>query len=286
MRGGCGVPQISGLLIPIAAVLLGALIVGRDTSVRLAVIAMSVAAAFALLAAGSRFGASNSDQASAVFVPKTLFCNHLNIVLASDAARREIVSAAGDRADAAMTRLAADFAVEPGRWPVLGFFGDACLFDTALDRDVAGDNGNVIGAAAAYWRIFLAAVRDRPLAYAGKFVRQMAYGASVAWPPYGLDPAIPVSTDDVPHVSDIMTRHGRASQLIDLQGGPIRIGLLSDFPSVSAYLFRAFVHCLRDRRHILDSDGCAAAARIRDARRYRDRDVGGFDRHRRRCPHP
>jgi hypothetical protein len=122
---------------------------------------------------------------------------------------------------------------------VLGFFGDACLFDTALDRDVAGDNGNVIGAAAAYWRIFLAAVRDRPLAYAGKFVRQMAYGASVAWPPYGLDPAIPVSTDDVPHVSDIMTRHGRASQLIDLQGGPIRIGLLSDFPSVSAYLFRA-----------------------------------------------
>jgi hypothetical protein len=228
-----------GLLIPIAAVLLGALIVGRDTSVRLAVIAMSVAAALALLAAGSRFGASNSDQASAVFVPKTLFCNHLNIVLASDAARREIVSAAGDRADAAMTRLAADFAVEPGRWPVLGFFGDACLFDTALDRDVAGDNGNVIGAAAAYWRIFLAAVRDRPLAYAGKFVRQMAYGASVAWPPYGLDPAIPVSTDDVPHVSDIMTRHGRASQLIDLQGGPIRIGLLSDFPSVSAYLFRA-----------------------------------------------
>jgi len=39
--------------------------------------------------------------------------------------------------------------------------------------------------------IFLAAVRDRPLAYAGKFIRQMAYGASVAWPPYGLDPTIP-----------------------------------------------------------------------------------------------
>jgi hypothetical protein len=82
-------------------------------------------------------------------------------------------------------------------------------------------------------------VRDRPLAYAGKFVRQMAYGASVAWPPYGLDPAIPVSTDDVPLVSDIMTRHGRAAQPIDLQGGPVRIGLLSDLPGISAYLFRA-----------------------------------------------
>jgi len=227
-----------GVLVPIAAVLLGARLARPDTSARLAVIAVSVAAALALLAAGSRFAASDSDQASAVFVPKTLFCNHLNIVLASDAARREIVSAAGDRANATMARLVADFA-EPGRWPVLGFFGDACLFDTALDRDVADGTGNAVGAAAAYRRIFLAAVRDRPLAYAGKFVRQMAYGASVAWPPYGLDPAIPVSTDDVPHVSDIMTWHGRAAQPIDLQGGSVRIGLLSDLPGISAYLFRA-----------------------------------------------
>src|SRR5258708_19579457 len=64
-----------------------------------------------------------------------------------------------------MVRLAADFAAEPGRWPVLGFFGDACLFDTVLDRDLADDTGNAVGAAAAYRRIFLAAVRDRPLAY-------------------------------------------------------------------------------------------------------------------------
>jgi hypothetical protein len=228
-----------GVLVPIAAVLVGASVARPDTQARLAVIAVSVAAALALLATGSRFGAANSDQASVAFVPKTLLCNHLNIVLASDAARQEIVLAAGNRADATMARLAADFAAEPGRWPVLGFFGDACLFDTALDQDVADDAGNAVGAAAAYRRIFLAAVRDRPLAYAGKFVRQMAYGASIAWPSYGLDPAIPVSTDDVPHVFDIMTRHGRAAQSIDLQGGPVRIGMLSDFPGISAYLFRA-----------------------------------------------
>ena len=66
----------------------------------------------------------------------------------------------------------------------------------------------------------------------------MAYGASVAWPPYGLEPAVPVSTDDLPHVSDIMTRHGRAAQLIDLQGGPVRIGPLSNLPVISAYLYR------------------------------------------------
>src|SRR5260221_14657879 len=61
----------------------------------------------------------------------------------------------------------------------------------------------------------------------------------VAWPPFGLGPAIPVSTDDVPHVSDIMTRHGRTVQPIDLQGGPVRIGLLSDLPGISAHLFSA-----------------------------------------------
>jgi hypothetical protein len=168
-----------------------------------------------------------------------LFCNHLNIVLASDAARREIASAAGAHAEVTMARLAADFAAEPGRWRVLGFFGDACLFDTVLDRDVAGDAGNAVGAARAYRRIFLAALRDRPLAYAGKFARQMAFAASVAWPAYGLDPAIPVSTDDVPRVSDIMTRYGRSAQSIELQAAPVRIGLWSDLPGISTILFTA-----------------------------------------------
>ena len=228
-----------GILVPIAAIVVGACLARPDTSAPRAVMAVSVAAALALLAAGSRFGASGSDQASVVFVPKTLFCNHLNIELASDAARRELASAAGDRADAMMARLAADFAAEPGYWRMLGFFGDACLFDTALDRDLADGSGNAASAAAAYRRIFLAALRDRPLAYAAKFVRQMAYGASVAWPRYGLDAAIPVSTDDVPHVSDIMARHGRTVQPVDLQGGPVRIGPLSDFPIFSAWLFRA-----------------------------------------------
>lgn len=228
-----------GFLVPVAAVLVGTALARPDTPLRRAVIAVSVAAALSLLAAGSRFGTSNSDQASTMFVPKTLFCNHLNIVLASDAARREIASVAGDRAEATMARLAADFTAEPGRWPVLGFFGDACLHDSALDRDLAGNAENAVGAAATYWRIFLAAVREHPLAYAGKFVRQMGYGASVAWPAYGLDPAIPVSTDDVPQMSDIMARHGRPAQPIDLQGRPVRIGLLSDFPVISAHLFRA-----------------------------------------------
>jgi hypothetical protein len=139
---------------------------------------------------------------------------------------------ASDRGDATVARLAADFAAEPGRWPLLGFFGDACLFDTALDRDLTDDTGNAVSAA------HLPGRRARPAAGLRGQVRA-ADGASVARPAYGLDPAIPVSTDDLPHVSDIMTRHGRAAQPIDLQGGPVRIGLLSDLPGISSYLFSA-----------------------------------------------
>jgi hypothetical protein len=227
-----------GILVPIAAIVIGARLAWPDTAPRVAVMAASVVAALALLAAGSRLTASDSDQASVVFVPKTLFCNHLNIVLASDAARREIASAAGDRADATMARLAVDFAADPGHWRVLGFFGDACLFDTALDRNLGGGPGNAAGAAATYRHIFLTAIRDRPLAYAGKFARQMAYAASVAWPIYGLDPVIPVSIDDAPHVADILARHGRPTQPVDLQRERVPIGLWSDLPRISADLFR------------------------------------------------
>ena len=38
---------------------------------------------------------------------------------------------------------------------------------------------------------------------------------------------------------DILARHRRALQPIDLQGEPIRIGPLSDFPILSSWLFRA-----------------------------------------------
>src|SRR5262245_41001955 len=58
-----------GALVPIVAVVVGVSLARPDTSARLAVIAVSVAAALGLLAAGSRFGASNSDKASVVFVP-------------------------------------------------------------------------------------------------------------------------------------------------------------------------------------------------------------------------
>jgi len=117
---------------------------------------------------------------------------------------------------------------------------------------------NAVGAAAAYRRIFLAAVRDRR--WPTRAIRPSdGLWASVAWPPYGLDPAIPVSTDDVPHVSDIMTPARPAAQADRSARRTSSDRLLSDLPGISAYLFRALSTAFRYRRRILDGDRCAAS---------------------------
>jgi len=220
VRGACGVLQIAGNPVPIAASWWAPASPARHVRAPLRdslVCRGGAGAAGAVPGSGFRL-----RPASVVFVPKTLFCNHLNIVLASDAARREIVSAAGDRADATMARLAADFAAEPGRWRVLGFFGDACLFDTALDRDLGDGTGNADGAAAAYQRIFLTALRDRPLVYAAKSSVDGLWGldrmAALRTRPCHTG----VDRRRAAHVRH-HDAHGRAAQPIDLQGGPVRI---------------------------------------------------------------
>ena len=233
-----------GLLVPVAALLAGVFVARPHGPVRIALIVLPCAVAVALLATGSRFAAAASDDASAVFVAKTLFCNHLDIELGSEPARREITALAGQGADALMRRLAADLTAAPDRWPVLGFFGDACLFDAALDQAIANGSAPEPGdlaraAATAYRRIFITAVLDRPIAYAGKVARQMAFGIFDAWPPFGLDDEVPESTDDVPRVSGLLSRYGRAAEAAGLGSGQVRGALLSALPGVSTLLFRA-----------------------------------------------
>jgi hypothetical protein len=236
---GCCKSQ--GLFVLVVVIALGLLIAWPYTLRRLAPVMFSCAAALALILTLSRVGVSPSDPASVVFVAKTFFCNHLNIVFASEAARRELAAAAGDGADAFNARLAADFASKRNTWPTLGFFGDECFYDTGLDQYLAnsGEHPSTprsYDIAASYWRIFLAAIRDRPRLYIGKIVHQIAYGASVAWPPYGLEPRIPVSTDDVVHVEEIMSRHGLPA--FPVADRPVRGWVLGNLGWVSTGVFR------------------------------------------------
>jgi hypothetical protein len=232
-----------GLFVLVAVTVLGAWIAWPYTPRRLAPLMVSCVAALALILTLSRVAVSPSDRTSVVFVAKTFFCNHLNIVLASEAARRELATVAGDGADAFRARLTTDLASKRNSWPTLGFFGDECFYDTGLDQYLTKPGENSTGSlprdiAANYWRIFLAAILDRPLLYIGKIVHQVAYGASVAWPPYGLEPTIPVSSDDVVHVDEIMSRHGLSARASTMADRPVRGWVLGNLGSVSRGLFR------------------------------------------------
>jgi hypothetical protein len=228
-----------GILVVIAVVPLGVWIAWPYTPGRLAVMVLSCATALALLATGSRVGLSSSDKGSVLFAEKTLFCNHINIVLASEAARREIARATGDRADAMLARMAADFDSKRQTWPTLGFYGDECLFDTVLDQYLTkNDKSPPNEVAASYRRIFLVAILDRPLLYIGKIIHQMYYGAWFSWPPHGLGPTLLGSTDATVYLSEIMKQHGLPAPAVEVRNGPIAGWILSDLGRTGTLLFR------------------------------------------------
>jgi hypothetical protein len=228
-----------GILVPIVVISLGAWITWPLTSRRLAVMLLSCAIALAVLATSSRFGVSPADEWSAQFVEKTVFCNHLNIVLESEAAKREIATAAGDRADAMLSRLAADLVLRKEgwpTWPTLGFYGDFCTYGLALDQYLARDDVNSARpvVAAFYRRIFLVAILDRPLSYIGKIVRQLHYGAWFSWPPHGLGGTS--QTSDTP-ISEMLKQHGIRTDEIE-EGDSIKTWILSDLGLAGVLLFR------------------------------------------------
>ncbi len=171
------------------------------------------------------------ETASVVFVEKTLFCNHLNIVLASETARREIASAAGDCGHAMLARLAEDFDSKRDRWPVLGFYGDECLFDAVLDQYLTkNETGSFNEVGAAYRRIFFEVVRFSMSARS--YIRCIMEPGSRS-----LEPTIPVSNNDILHLSEIMKQHGPLAHAIELRNQPVRGWILSDLGSVSTDLF-------------------------------------------------
>ena len=179
--------KIQGIVVAIAMAPFGVWIARPYTPGRAAVIVLSCVVAMTAFATVSRVATSSTDAYSVVFGRKILFCNQLNIVLASKAARREIAVLAGDHADAMISRLTADLNSTRQIWPTLGFYGDECMFDPVLDQYLMRDNTSPpYEIAGAYQRIFLVAILDRPLQFIGKVIHQIYYGLWFSWPPHGL----------------------------------------------------------------------------------------------------
>lgn len=200
---------------------------------------MSCAVALAILATGSRVGVSPADKFSAEFADKTLFCNHLNIVLASEPARREIETATGDQGGAMLARLALDLESKPQTWPTLGLYGDQCLFDQVLDQYFTENDVSSAGQiAASYRRIFVVAILDRPLLYMSKVIHQLWYGAWFSWPPHGLGPTPLELTNAANRVIEMLKKHGLPTDAIEVGNSHIRGWILSDLGRAGTLLFR------------------------------------------------
>jgi hypothetical protein len=227
-----------GFPVLIAVIPLAVWIAWPWTPSRLALLVLSCVCALALLATGSRIGASSSDRYSVVFGPKTLFCNHLNIVLASEAARREIATAAGNSAEDMLARLAVDLGSKRQNWPTLGFYGGECQFDTDLDKYLMNNGTTPNEVADSYRRIFLTAVLDHPLQYMGKIIHQMLYAVWFSWPPHALGPSLSGSPDAVAGLSVIMHQYGLSSDAINLRNEAISGWPLSDLGRFGTLLFR------------------------------------------------
>lgn len=102
------------------------------------------------------------------FGPKTIFCNHLDVVApvfdASTPGRARIAS------------LMRDVLQAPSDWTLMGFEGDRCVYNSTM-TDAIGTVARAEGRSPAAWQIreVLKAVATRPAAYAGDVLRQFAY---------------------------------------------------------------------------------------------------------------
>ena len=212
-----------------------ALLANRSSGIlRQVALILACVLAVGIVATASRIGASSSDDASRLFVPKTLFCNHADIILASEPARALIEKAAGANGGRMLARLASDMQLRPEAWPILGFFGDQCLFDPVLDQYLSA--GGAQHARKVYLAAFARGILDRPLLYLRKLGRQFYYGAWSSWPAHGLEPSIPYSSDDIPHIAAILRQHGFAASTAELSK-PVKTWLLSDLGPISIALF-------------------------------------------------
>lgn len=101
------------------------------------------------------------------FGPKTIFCNHLDVVLpafdASTAERARVATLMGNVLRA------------PSTWTLMGFDGDRCVYDPAMTDAIKAAAG-AEGMSTAAWqnREFIRAVAARPAAYAKDVFRQLA----------------------------------------------------------------------------------------------------------------
>lgn len=153
-----------------------------------AAIVLPLAIVLAAIAADRAIGARFSPREQALFGPRTAFCNHAHLVLATMTRRSNLQLQQGDAAFEAAFKaeLQSQVASHNGGWTLLGFNGDLCTYSNALsallDRRFPEPGEQAWFLVASLAR---AALAD-PLPYAMKVLRQMAAGFLTAFPRFAI----------------------------------------------------------------------------------------------------
>lgn len=109
-----------------------------------------------------------------LFGPKTLFCNHSDIVVRASDARPDIwADYSSDFSQSTLQRLR-EYTNISGGWPLLGFNGDNCMYNGELAKNIAAYfRENTDDERKFYVSVFAKSIIARPDLYVAKAYKQM-----------------------------------------------------------------------------------------------------------------
>jgi hypothetical protein len=172
--------------------------------------------AAAQLAGSLQAKSRSADADSSLFGPKTLFCIHLDLALASDTTAPLAQQAFGAKSATFLQSLRKDYASTTAQFKTLGFYADACQYDTEIDR-IGIESIGIEKLGRWYRDAFMASVARHPLGYVRKVAIQVAYGLKMSMPPLALGDSYASAPDQQAMVRRMMAEAGLP--VSDLGGG-------------------------------------------------------------------
>jgi hypothetical protein len=134
----------------------------------------------AMQAPEASWAATQKQNPGIVFGPRTLFCNHL--LLIDDALTRhgDVKISLDAKTEAALRAYMKEVrARNTPPWRLLGFDGDQCMYDPALDKLMGTLAPSVSDQRALYLNAVRAAFTTQPLPFAWKATKQMWHGLTL-----------------------------------------------------------------------------------------------------------
>jgi hypothetical protein len=162
------------LLVWLSVLAVSRMRLGSKVAVLLSMIAVTVAA----LALPERHLIEKHDPTATLFGPKTLFCNHADIIVRAARSRPGLWADFPSDFVLPVLRNLEAVAAEPHGWPLLGFNGDRCMYGNTFTSLVNEFHAHDIPRIRAFYTtMFINSILTEPLLYLRKVAAQMAFAS-------------------------------------------------------------------------------------------------------------